>query len=193
MVYDIETSGLEREKHSILQIAARIIVEGKLIVELILDMEMEEGREISQKAMEVTGIDLSAPGRISQREAFFSLYRALRRAIPNYRKDKSSRLFLAGYNSAGFDTPFFRSWWDRMYRKYVKNQEFTEFFFFFRSNQIDAFLNESMCIDSSVYDTKLVDTARRYGISVDEELLHDAGYDLHLTELILQKQTGEER
>ena len=82
---------------------------------------------------------------------------------------------MIGFKNASFDDDFLKKAFD-LYK--------SKFFFYFYANSIDVSCLAAQYlinIRSSMPSFKLHRVARTVGITVDEERLHDADYDVYLT------------
>jgi DNA polymerase-3 subunit epsilon len=88
----------------------------------------------------------------------------------------SDQFHLIGYNNRNFDDRFFRSWFDQ------NNDRF--FGSWFWSDSIDVLVLASQFLIEerhTMNNFKLETVAKKLGLSVASDKLHDALYDLNLT------------
>ena len=96
--------------------------------------------------------------------------------------DKKDKFHLSGYNNASFDNEFLRNFFKRNNDNY-----FGSWFF---SDSLDVMILASFKLMKERHlleDFKLKTVAKHFGIAVDENRLHEAGYDVELTMQIFNK------
>ena len=190
IVFDLETSGLDKEKCEISQIAAVVVNLETLSLEDVDTFEVKIEVKETPEALEV--LKLSSYNTIEwEIEAVSSFYQAndmLRKFLSPYTYSFISRkgyeiktCFAIGHNIERFDLPFYRSWCDR------KQKWLCPFGF----KNIDT-LQLSLIYETlgfTNFDGKhtLFEIATSLGISYDETKLHDAEYDVGLTSCIFIK------
>ena len=96
--------------------------------------------------------------------------------------NKADKFYLVGYNNASFDNQFLRAW-------FVQNGD-QYFGSWFWSVPIDVFVlagQKLLTERPKMKDFKLATVCRQMGIEVDDDLLHDALYDIILTRALYGK------
>lgn len=183
-VFDLETTGLNKEIHAIHQMSVMFIEDGEVKFEKDYRLRPFDGAVIDPDAIKVSNVTeqdiLAYP---DARETYNDLINNLKKYIDRYnRQDKS---FLIGFNNVRFDNEFLRKFFERMGDVY-----FGSWFF---SNPVDAFVLATPHLihkRANMENFKLNSVAAEFGIEVDESRLHDANYDLYLTIEIVKKSTG---
>ncbi|MFC3194157.1 ribonuclease T [Marinicella sediminis] len=171
VVVDVETGGFNNQTDALLEIAAVIIEmndEGLLIPGETVNAYVTpfEGSNIDPKALEVTGIDLNHPLRVSQEEnaALGKIFTPIRKAI----KDSScTRAILVGHN-AHFDLGFVHAAADRAG---IKRNPFHPFSCF------DTATLSALAFGQTV----LARAINAAGIKWESEQAHSALYDTEKT------------
>ena len=103
--YDLETSGLEEDKHAILSLSGIIEIDGRIVDKIDLTMKPFKDDLISQEALDINGFTMEQIKTFEHPEiAFRRLIKFLSKHINRY--DKKDKLTLAGYNIVKFDIPF---------------------------------------------------------------------------------------
>lgn len=95
---------------------------------------------------------------------------------------KYGKMIMAGYNVAVFDIPFLMSWWYKARQNHTQNM--LDYFYFDPLDVRVLALNKLMGVRSKMQDFKLHSVAQAVGVEVDEKQLHDALYDVKLTQQI---------
>ena len=182
---DLETSGLDRYRHSILQVAGIIEIDGEVIEEFEFKVKPLPRSAISKKALKVNGFILK------QIKSWQLPRKGLQKFIdicgkyvdPN---DRLDRFTMFAYNST-FDYQFLRVWTERL------NYPYFGMLIWYPSVDV---LSEAMLYlgddRQKIKNMKQVTLANYLGIEFDEGLLHDALVDIRLTREIYQKIRSEQ-
>lgn len=105
---DLETTGTDPHRHSIIQIACMIEEEGEIVDTFESKMKPIPCREIDPKALETNGIDRKALYEYPPPGEAYLKFRAFC-AKHGTAGDKANRFIPAGYNN-GFDLDFLADW-----------------------------------------------------------------------------------
>lgn len=100
--------------------------------------------------------------------------------------DKRDKMYLVGYNNAGFDNNFLRALFTQCGDKYFGS--------WFYPNCMDVYVMVTpflMGVRNDMENFKLMTVARTMGIEIDENKLHDATYDIELTRDIFYRIIGK--
>lgn len=146
-----------------------------------LEMRPRSGKIVETLALEVNGYSFEKLLTLQpDAEAFKKFREFLNKHINQF--NKFDKCVLAGYNNIHFDNTFLRKWFEEnecpYYGSYFWSTtidvlaEATRFFIHYRP----AFVN-----------MKLKTVAKAIGIKIDEDLLHDACYDIELTMKIFER------
>lgn len=187
---DTETTGLNPEKHGLVQIAGIILkpADDKLIEVERFDFHIKPlpGDIIDQRALQVSGITveyLKSDACMTAAEAKHKLETILGRYVDKYNpKDK---LLLLGYNVV-FDADFMRAW-------FVKQQDkfFGSWFWYPPVCVMNLAAERIGEGRSQLENFKLGTVIKHFGITHEHMQLHDALDDIELTvELYLKIRTG---
>lgn len=182
--FDVETTGTDCRKHSIHQISWWLFVNGKIVDKQSLNVRPHPKAVIEDEALAIAGVSREQIESYSMGQE--DLYAALMVVLNKYcdKFNKQDKIFLAGYNNAGFDNDFLR-------KLFEINQD-NCFGSWFWSNSLDAMILATpyLALDrAQMPDFKLQTVARYCGITVEPEKLHDAEYDIYLTIEILKTVT----
>lgn len=106
------------------------------------------------------------------------VYRDFKKLLCKYvsQYDRNDKFFLAGYNNAAFDNQFLRGFFLQNGDKYFGS--------YFWANTIDVMVLATEYLlerRAEMENFKLSTVAKFLGVSVDDESLHDAFYDIYLT------------
>jgi len=179
--YDLETTGLNPEKHAIIQLAHIIDIDGEIVEEGEFLIRPYEKDLIDDKALKVnkrTREEIA--GFEDPNVAFWQLENKLSEYIDCY--DRSDKFYPAGYNIEGFDIPFLQEYFRKAEQPYYGS--------YFNYKPIDPmrilfWLNWMGKID--LPNIKLETVCNHYGIDIDA---HDAVSDTRAArELILRMKT----
>jgi len=179
--YDLETTGLDPKLSAIHQLSAIIRINGTIVRKVNLNMRPWDGAEIQQAALDIANVTkdqiMAYP---SHQEAYKTLQTILGEYISKY--DKSDKFHLGGYNIMGFDNAFLRNLWDMNGDKYFGS--------FFWGDSIDVMSEASSFlrhIRPTMKNFKLITVAKLLRIDIDESKLHDAIYDVEITQEIFDR------
>lgn len=130
---------------------------------------------IEQEALDVAGVTLE---QIQSYQPMEEGYRQLVGILSKYvdKFDKRDKMYLVGYNNAGFDNNFLRALFQQCGDKYFGS--------WFYPNCMDVYVMVTpflMGVRNDMENFKLMTVARTMGIEIDENKLHDATYDIELT------------
>jgi len=180
--YDLETTGLDLNKHAIHQIAGAVLVNNKMEY-FNFNVRPFEGALIDTKALEIAKVTKE---QIMAYPDMNTVYKQLIELLSTYvdRFNRKDKFFLVGYNNRSFDDPFFRKFFQRNKDKYFGS--------WFWSVSLDVMPLAGLILKPEIKNMenfKLVTVAKKLGINVDESKLHDARYDIYLTKKIYDKCT----
>lgn len=176
--FDLETTGLDNQKHAIHQISGKIIIDGVEKTKFNFKVKPFEGALIDATALKIGGV---TEEQIMQYPSCHQNYVSLVTLIQKYvnRFDTGDKFHLVGYNNSSFDNQFLRSFF-----KVNKDDYFGSYFW---SDSIDVMVLASNFLKHerhNIRDFKLKTVAQWLKIEVDAKRLHDAEYDIELTEKI---------
>lgn len=178
--YDLETTGLNKNKCSIIQLSGCIEIDGEMKEFFDFKMRPWDGSEFEVKALEMyedRGITMDVIlGFDSPKKIFKQFQELLCKYVNKY--DKKDKFYLYGYNNRGFDDDFLRNYFNKMNDPYFGS--------FFHQNTIDIMVLASeylLEVRPNMPNFKLQTVAEVLQLDVQTELLHDAEYDIKLTRL----------
>ncbi len=173
---DLETTGLNHLKCSILQISAIMEIEDS-ISNFDIHVKPFPGDEVSEEALRVNKVkreELNADYRVSQGAAFEKLENFLGVGVDRY--NKADKFHMVGYNVSGFDLRFLRKFFERNGSKY-----FNSWFYY---PAVDVMYMASYILAnerSQMANFKMGTVAKHLGIVFDKEDLHSAEVDIDVT------------
>jgi len=140
---------------------------------------------IEQEALDVAGVTLE---QVQSYQPMEEGYRQLVGILSKYvnKFDKRAKMYLVGYNNAGFDNNFLRALFQQCGDKYFGS--------WFYPNCMDVYVMVTpflMGVRNDMENFKLMTVARTMGIDIDENKLHDATYDIELTRDIFYRIIGK--
>lgn len=181
LFFDLETTGTNPAKHGIHQISGKVIIDGEIKEEFDIHVQPNPQAIIEDEALKVAGVtrqDLAT--YVPMHVGYQQLIGILSKYVDRY--DKHDKMFLAGYNVAAFDVPFLRGF-------FLQNGD-NYFGSWFWSAPIDVMvlaITHLMDDRPNMENFKQGTVAKHLGIDVDDNKLHDAGYDIDICYAIYQK------
>ena len=171
---DLETTGLNAEKHGIWQLAAIFEEGGEVKDQICLEMKPFPGKLVSPQALAHSRMTLDELKLLQEPlAAFRQLEDWLGKFISKYKKTDKS-IFKA-YNGA-FDYQFMRQWY--------KDAENDYFGSWFLHPYHDILQKAAYVLTPERYQMenfKLGTVCRYVGIDFDDEMAHDGAYDIRKT------------
>jgi len=183
-LYDLETTGLDPLNCATHQLSGKIIINGKVMEEFDFHIQPFNGAEISQEALDVSGVTREQLASYPTEEEVFPKVLAMCSKYVN-RYDRTDKFYQLGFNVQHFDNQFFREMWSR------NGQRFFGSYFF--SNCLDAMLLATpklLMQRPNMPNFKQSTVAEYLGVKIDESKLHNANYDIELTQAIYDKVCG---
>ena|SRR3990167_4102547 len=186
LYFDIETSGLNFWQHGIHQLSGKIEIDGTTITTFDIKMQPNPSAKIDDVALAVGGVT----------REILSTYKPMKEAYNEFigliqphcdKFNKTDKFHLVGYNNASFDNQFLRAWFVQNALTEKDAQYGNYFGSWFWSSSIDVMVlaaNKLKSVRHTMIDFKLNTVAKQLGIAVDDAKLHDAMYDIYLTESI---------
>ncbi|KKN00441.1 hypothetical protein LCGC14_1137750 [marine sediment metagenome] len=174
MYVDVETTGLEPSKHSIVQLAGIIEIDDVEKERFNLRMRPKEDTEIDPRALEIIGKTteelMTYPHDI---DVYPQLLLILHKYVNKF--ERQDKMFFVAYN-ANFDMQFVRAWFEARGDVY-----FGAWFFFPPIDIMTIAANEMMEVRAEMTDFKLHTVCKKLGLEWDELAAHDAMYDIEKT------------
>lgn len=175
LAYDLETTGTNPAQHGIHQIAGIILIDGKEKERFEIKLRPNPKAKIEQEALDVANVTLE---QIMEYQSMEDGYQEFIKILSKYvdKFNKTDKLFLLGYNNAGFDDNFLRGLFLQNGDKYFGSR--------FWADPMDVrvlAIRQLAPVRHQMENFKLKTVARQMGIEVDESKLHDAVYDVELT------------
>lgn len=178
LFFDLETTGTNPGRNGIHQISGSIVIDGKHIQDFDFHVQPNPKAVIEDAALQVAGVTreqvLAYPPMQQVYQEFVAM---LGKYVDKY--DKKDKFFLVGYNNAAFDNQFLRGFFLQNGDQYFGS--------WFWSNSIDVMVLTSAYLADRRADMenfKLSTVAKFLGVSVSDDSLHNALYDIELTRAI---------
>lgn len=185
--YDLETTGVKFWRNGIHQISGEIVIDGRGMEKFNFHVMPNPMAEIEEEALAVGGVTreqiMAYP---PMREVHDKIIQMLERYVNKY--DKKDKFYLAGYNNTAFDNQFFRAFFKQNGDDYFGS--------WFWSNSIDVMVLATQHLKGrreEMENFKLSTVAREMGITIDPNKLHDAYYDIWLTQEIYWRITNGDK
>ena len=184
--YNLETTGLNPNKHGIHQIAGFVERDGKIVETFDIKTRPNPRAKIDPSALQVCKITEEEILSYSPMEVQYrSFIELLGRYIDPYNpKDKT---YLVGFNNSAFDDIFLAAWF-----KQNGDNFFTSWFW---PGSLDVMVLASQYLldrRERMPNFKLASVARELGIRTDTDKLHEGLYEVYLTREIYNTITGIE-
>lgn len=180
LFFDLETTGTNPGRNGIHQISGQIVIDGKHVQDFDFHVQQNPKAVIEDAALQVGGVTreqiLAYPPMEQVYKEFVAM---LGKYVDKY--DKKDKFFLVGYNNAAFDNQFLRGF-------FLQNGD-VYFGSWFWSNSIDVMVLASAYIAdrrAEMENFKLSTVAKFLGVSVSDDSLHNALYDIELTRAVYE-------
>lgn len=176
--YDLETTGTNPGRHGIHQISGEIVIDGKSVETFDFKVQPNPKAQIEDAALAVGGVtreQIMAYPPMGQ--VYTQLVTMLGKYVDKY--NKKDKFFLVGYNNAAFDNQFLRGF-------FLQNGD-NYFGSWFWANSIDVMVLASAYLADrrpEMENFKLSTVAKFLGVSVSDDSLHNALYDIELTRAV---------
>lgn len=167
LFFDLETTGVKFWRNGIHQIGGIVDIDGQEAERFDIRLAPNPAATIEQEALDVAGVTLE---QVQSYQPMEDGYRQL------------DKMYLVGYNNAGFDNSFLRALFQQCGDKYFGS--------WFYPNCMDVYVMVTpflMGVRNDMENFKLMTVAKTMGIEIDENKLHDATYDIELTRDIFYK------
>lgn len=179
LFFDLETTGLMHWKNGIHQLSGIIEIDGEIKEYFDLKIQPNPKATIEDDALKVAGITRETfETYIPFNDGYKLFVSIISKYVDKY--DKKDKFHLVGYNNASFDNQFLRAF-------FVQNGD-DYFGSWFWSSTIDVMVlaaHRLMHKRHEMKDFKLSTVASQFeNIEIDEAMLHDAMYDIQLTQQI---------
>lgn len=177
--YDLETTGADPCRHGVHEIGGQIEINGEIVQEFEFKVRPHPLAQINPKALEIGGVTIQ---QIMGYQDGLTIIRELCNMLDRYVdwSNPTDYFMLSGFNTNYFD--------DRMLEKFFIENGSERFRKYFFPGSIDTrvlAMNILRYELPGMPDFKLHTVAKRFGIDVDENLLHRAKYDATVSRLIL--------
>lgn len=180
---DVETSGLNPLKHSIIQLSGLIEIDGELVEEFDYRIQPFPGEPLSKASLEICNITIEDLQTYPTPEVVYKEFCSVLAKYVN-KFDKQDKFFLIGYNSR-FDDEFLRSF-------FLKNaDEYYGSWFWWPS--LDVAVMAAILTKEHRHkfpNYKLETLAKYFGIEIQGNL-HDALTDCKITRTLYKILSGE--
>ena len=174
IIIDVETTSLNADKGAIIELAALVLHDKKEVGRFEVRIEPFDGAEISYDI----GKDLR---RIPQREAYIHFIQFLDKFINKF--DKEDKFHFIAYN-AEFDTKFVRKFFERNGNAFYGSYFFSPSICMMQAAAMSFMKKHTR---SNINSMKLKDVASANQITVKNEKLHNAMYDVEITYELFKK------
>jgi len=182
--YDLETTGLNSKKHSIHRIAGIIEINDEVVEMFDIKVRPHPRAEFDEGALRVCGKTrdelLSYP---SMKESLREYKGILGKYIDPF--NPKQKAWNVGYDIRRFDDNFLTKWFELCGDNFIMS--------WFWPDTIDVLVLASQHLiqrRAGMPSFKLSVVAKELGLLIDEDRIHEAGYDVHLTREVYRIVTG---
>ncbi|MEC7753841.1 MAG: 3'-5' exonuclease [Bacteroidota bacterium] len=176
--FDVETTGTLYWKHGIHQLSGKIVIDGEEKERFDFKVRPNPKAVIEQQALDVSGVTKEQiMAYTPMEEVFKELIGMMSKYVDKWTSKKTGRFHLTGFNSTQFDNPFLKAW-------FAQNGE-SYFYSWFWYDSLDVMTMAALKFAPnrhSLNGFKLMNVAQYLGIQIEEDKLHDAMYDIDITE-----------
>ena len=184
--FDLETTGTNSKKHSIVQLSGLIEIKGEIVDSFDYSVRPHQKAQIEAEALKVNNkTEEQIQGFPPMEDVHRAFVKKLAKYIDKY--DSKDKAWLVGFNNRSFDDIFLRKFFELCGDKFFGS--------WFWQDSLDVLvLSSQYLLDrrTGMPSFKLKRVAKELGIVVDEKRLHDAVYDVELTREIYRIVTGLE-
>jgi DNA polymerase-3 subunit epsilon len=180
-VFDLETTGVKYWRNGIHQISGMIVIDGDIKEKFDFKVQPNPKCTIEDEALVISRVTRE---QILQYPEMKSVYTEIISILEKYvdKYNKMDKFHLVGFNNASFDNQFFRGF-------FVQNGD-NYFGSWFYPDSLDVYVLASMYLLSErekLLNFRQSTVARYLVIEVDEDILHDAEYDISICYEIFKK------
>ena len=171
---DLETTGTDPEKHGIHQLAGKIIINGVVKEEFNFKCRHHPSAYVVTKALEVSNVTYEDLMGYPEMPIIFKLFDEMISKYVDGTKP-NDKFFIVGYNTQAFDFAHLNKW-------YFRNSS-RKFFNTFWTTTLDVMILAAAHLAPRrhlMINFQQRTVAQFLDIEVDEEKLHDAGYDINI-------------
>lgn len=181
---DLETTGIDYNKHAIIEISGIVDIDNEVKQEFQLFAAPRSGQIVSKEALKLQGLTIE---NLKDEKVFknpLDVHKQLLETLGLYvnKFDKADKFFLIGYNILHFDIDFLRKWFelasDNYYGSWLFNPGIDVM-------AISAYLLMSKRMELENF--KLGTVAKYFGVEIDDSKLHSGLYDVQITRELYYK------
>lgn len=187
LFYDVETTGTNYMKHSVIDLAGIIEVNDSIAETFEFQVKPHPKAKIEPEALSVNKTTVE---EIMQYPNMMDVYKELTKILDNYvdKFDTTQKIFLVGFRNASFDDFFLRMFFELCGDKYFNS--------YFHSGSIDVSCLAAEYLQHRIHHMKsfkLKRVALELGLALQTDKLHSSLYDSTITRSIYRIVTGREQ
>ena len=179
---DVETTGVDSSKHAMVQFSGIIEIDGQEKERVDILTSPFPGDLVSKEALEVIGKTIDQLREYPDaKESYRQLLDVTGKYVDKF--NRADKFYFIGYNSR-FDEDFVRAWFRKC------NDNYFGSWFYWPTIDVSNLAAIHFMQNGGRPDSfKLMSVAAALGIEVDEDLAHDAMYDIIITKKIFETLT----
>lgn len=181
---DLETTGTDKNRHGVIQIAGILEIDGVEQVRFDLFSSLFPGDIVNKEALKINGRSVEDIRKFPKPEKTYNDFMAILGKHIN-RYDKKDKFFIVGYNSR-FDDDFLREWFRKC------NDKFYGAYFFWPAIDVSNMAALHYMEEREIFkDFKLMTVAQAAGVDISGDKTHTAGYDVEITRKLFYTLKGQ--
>lgn len=175
LFYDLETTGLDENKHAIHQLSGMIEINNIVVLNFDIKIRPWDGAILEAEALAVGNVTkeqiMAYPSVL---DAYTTFTNMMSKHVDKFNpKDK---FYLVGFNNIHFDDRWLRRLFEMNGDKYFNS------WFWADSQDVKPLASKYLeNVRKTMPNFRLQTVAKTLGIEVDQDKLHEASYDVYLT------------
>jgi len=181
---DLETTGLDKKIHAIIQISCLVEMDGQLIDEFNLFIRPFSGASVSRDALKKNNISIETlktdKKYVSYNEAFKTFIEFMEKYVNRYKPIE--KFVLAGKN-VKFDIEFLREFFKR------NNDDYYGSWFFYPCIEVESYTAEAIAFENAILNNYKLETLCE-SMNIELKNAHDSLLDIKATRELYWKYKG---
>lgn len=185
LFFDVETTGIDSKVHGVHQLSGDIVIDDEVKESFNFNIRPFKGCEINSEAMAISNTTAMDLMKYQPEDTAFYCFKHKIQSYLDW-NNKNDKFFLVGWRNPGFDDRFLEA----LFERHGAADAFKSLFW---NHSIDVKVMATAYLKDQRHEMdsfSLAPVASRLGIDVNENKLHDAGYDTYLTRMVYYKLIG---